>query len=76
MRYTLPDGYIDLKESGNTYCGNIAHTLMHKASKVQRESKNAMSKMFHKKVDIDFNTCLLYMLKASYELDFNRKKGQ
>lgn len=75
MRYILPDGYIELNENGNTYCGNIAHNIMHKAELVQRESKKEMSKMFNRNIDVDFNTCLLYMLKASYDVDFNRKEG-
>lgn len=68
MRYILPDGYIELKENGNTYVGDLAHYLMHKASKIQRESKRELSKMFNKDIIVDFNTCLLHILKASYEV--------
>lgn len=66
-KYIFKDGYIELKPEGNTYVGKIAHLIMHKAEFVQRKSSKEMSKMFHRKIDVDFNTCLLYMIKASYE---------
>ena len=77
MRYILPDGYIELKESGNTYCGRIAHDIMHKAELVQRESINGLSKMFNKNIEVDFNHCLLHMLRVSYiKIDGIAKAGE
>lgn len=73
MRYILPDGYIEFNENGNIYCGNVAHNIMHKAEQIQRDSKKQMRIMFGHDVDVDLNTCLLYMLKASYEVDFGKR---
>ena len=44
MRYTLPDGYIDINEEedaegGNTYCGETAHNIMFQAQRIQRENR-------------------------------------
>ncbi len=55
MRYTLPDGYIDTSDTGNTYCGELAHKILHGTNKIQIKTK------------ADFNYCLETMLKAVYE---------
>lgn len=37
MRIEFRDGYIDLEDTGNTYVGNMAHDILHQASKLSRE---------------------------------------
>ena len=38
MKIDFTDGYIEVKESGNTYVGEVAHEFMHLASKFSRDN--------------------------------------
>lgn len=38
MKIEFSDGYIEFKESGNTYVGAVAHEFMHLASKLSRDN--------------------------------------
>lgn len=38
MKYKYSDGYIEIREQGNTFIGDIAHQIMHIAENVARES--------------------------------------
>jgi hypothetical protein len=74
MIYKLPDGYIEIRDSGNTYCGRIAHNIRHKASQVHRDCKKDMSEIFQRNVEIDYNKTLLYILKEFIKEMQNEKK--
>lgn len=55
-KQVLPDGYIEFSNIGNTYCGAMAHEIMHKAELIQRKIQRAL------KVDVSFNQCLMSLL--------------
>lgn len=53
MKHLFNDGYIEIKESGNTYCGELAHKIMHIAENISREK------------NYDFDYCLKCCIEAS-----------
>lgn len=40
-KYKYYDGYIELNNSGNTYCGATAHTIMFEAQRIHRTTKGS-----------------------------------
>ena len=54
-KYILPDGYIDMKDEGNTYYGESAQILMRDVRKFYTEVKKLIK-------DVNYNDCLSSML--------------
>lgn len=63
-RYDLKDGYIEITELGNTYCGAKAHELMNSAYMIQRKTEAKFKG--HK---VNFNECLISLIEAYLEVE-------